>query len=403
MRIRSSHIVVAIVALIGTFFLLVWLRASSAKVGSDQDIIQQARELRAEGAGSQATEGLLPSADVALKNIPVLDATTDLYDMGEITNTGPTTEELEVYNRGNGPLEITEVRTSCGCTIGQFDTNSVKPDGRKATIIPPGGEAPMKITVDPFRIPGFASRKTLTIYSNDPKRPTVMVDVAAHVRPEFTMAPPILDFGTVQRGDSPEASIIIRQEDAPDLLITGVEPGRPTLAGGKIEEKEGEKYTLALHKRPESAWASPDHPEWEIAVKLSPDLPVGAFHDSFTILSNVRRVSRLTYKISANVEAFYTVSPTMLGVRNAVDPGQERIGTAVVKADRPFQLEDVAITGSGLTVSTRPGDSSDTEFIDVGVTPDAHSGLHNETLSFTVKSANQTVHHTMRVFASVKG
>ncbi|MCL4691176.1 MAG: hypothetical protein KJ060_01490, partial [Candidatus Hydrogenedentes bacterium] len=105
----------------------------------------------------------------------------------------------------------------------------------------------------------------------------------------------------------------------------------------------------------------------------------------------------------ANVESFFSVTPTMLSVRNAVDPGSSQIATAVVSSETAFSLDDVEVTGEAFSVAVRDGDKPNTKFLDLGVRPDAGPGLKNESVSFTVRSGDKAVKHTMRAFASVTG
>lgn len=406
MRIRSNHIVIAVVLLLAGFFLLVYLRSTSAKDGGGTNVIEEAKRLREQGRGSTVRDGLLPGEEGSMENTGTIELPGTVFEAGEIVNSEMTVKEIFVANRGKAPLEITEIRTSCGCTVGEMEKNVVKPDGKQITQIPPGGRMPMKITIDPFRIPGFHSRKTLTVYNNDPKNPQPSIDVAVTIVPEYTVEPDALEFGNLEKGQAAEATMIVREANAPDLDITGVEAGhaaKPTPAAGAPAGPATPLYTVDVQKRPESDWASPDHPEWAVTLRLSPDLPTGTFKDTFFILSNSKRVDRVGFHVSALVDTFFTVAPAMFSVRNAVSPGQEQVATAVVSAEAPLTLEELTVTGEALQVTSRPGDKPNTVFIDLGVRPDATPGLKNEIVSFRVKSGDKSVEHSMRTFASVKG
>ena len=404
MRIRSNHIVIVVIALLAAFFLLVYLRSTDATGGESGNIIEEAKRLRSQGAGSQVTDGTIPGGGAPIELAGSIELPGEVFEAGELVNTGPTVKEIFVANRGKGPLNIAEIKTSCGCTVGEMDKNVVKPDGKKITQIPAGGRMPMKITIDPFRIPGFHSRKTLTVYSNDPKKPQVSIDVAVTIVPEYIAEPAALEFGNLEKGKAAEATMIVREANAKDLDITGVEAGSDAKAkDGTAGAPESPLYTVDVQKRPVAEWASPDHPEWAVTLRLSPDLPTGSFKDTFFILSNTKRVDRVGFHVSALVDTFFSVSPAMFSVRNPVSPGQAQIATAVVSSEEPLTLEELTVSGEALQVSSRPGDKPNTIFIDLGVRPDASPGLKNEIVSFKVKSGDKSVEHSMRTFASVKG
>ncbi len=412
MRVRSSYVVITMLLVIGAFVLFAWVRMNTATgvsdaKGHDEAFLEQVRELRKSGRGSAARDGLIRAGDVesGIPNGPKLEVETTDFDMGVIDNTKPTTETMAIYNRGKSPLQILNIRTSCGCTQGELEKNGTASDGSPTTLIPPGGELPMSITVDPFRIPGFSSKKVLTLYSDDPVKPTVEVNVSAEVKPEFTLEPESLDFGTVENGKVDDATVILRQANAENLDVTGVEPGRNAVKKGDkgVEASDVTQYTLDLKKRPKDQWKSPDHPEWAIAIHLGPSLPVGAFRDTFRILTNSKRVRIFPYRVAAEVHSFYDVAPTMLSVRNAVDPGSEHVATAVVSSDTTFSVEDLKVSGDAFTVAVRDGDKPNTKFIDLGVRGNATPGLKNERVTFKVHSGDKTATHIMRAFASVKG
>jgi len=78
--------------------------------------------------------GLLAACTWSAPDIDVVTA----YDMGTVVKGDPAVAELAVRNLGDRPLTVKGVSTSCGCT--------------KATltpmIIPPGGEAGLRIVYD---------------------------------------------------------------------------------------------------------------------------------------------------------------------------------------------------------------------------------------------------------------
>jgi hypothetical protein len=409
MRLRSTYIIVSVIGLIGVFFAVAWFRTSGTTGASadPKEFLEEARALRESGRGSTVSDGLLHADGSDAVGIAKLELETDHLEIDEIDNAKPTISTIAVYNRGNAPLRIKTIRTSCACTQGELPTNSTDNDGRPVSVIPPGGQLPMTVTIDPFRIPGFSSTKILTLMSNDPVSPSVEVPVTVTVRPELTLEPENLDLGTIQNGEPAEARIILRQADVPDLDVTGLRPGRNATRNTGPDQKKAAsgdvQYELELVERPQSEWKSSDRKEWEIVVRLAPNLPVGAFYDSFHILTNTKRIDTLPYKLSANVESFFSVTPTMLSVRNAVEPGASQIATAVVSSESDFVLDDLEVTGEAFSVAVREGDKPNTKFIDLGVRSDAGPGLKNESVSFTVRSGEKHVKHTLRAFASVTG
>lgn len=79
---------------------------------------------------------------------------TDIIDYGEIAKGSDGLRIFEFTNIGNAPLIVSNVKSSCGCTVPS------KPDGPVA----PGESSTIEVKYDTKRIGPI--RKTVTVYSN---------------------------------------------------------------------------------------------------------------------------------------------------------------------------------------------------------------------------------------------
>lgn len=87
-------------------------------------------------------------------NAPIITFVETLYDYGKIEQDGNGLHNFIYKNTGKEPLVLTNVRSSCGCTIPVWSREPLL-SGKQDTI---------KVKYDTHRIGGFA--KTVTIYSN---------------------------------------------------------------------------------------------------------------------------------------------------------------------------------------------------------------------------------------------
>lgn len=83
-------------------------------------------------------------------------------DLGKIQHQQPVEVAFEFTNNGSDPLQITEVKTSCGCTASDWPKQAVAP-GEKATI---------KATYNAAALGAFT--KTVTVFSNAEQATTVL-------------------------------------------------------------------------------------------------------------------------------------------------------------------------------------------------------------------------------------
>ena len=199
MRIRGSHIATLVLAIVvGLVVLIVWRDRSVAGDGIDT-AVENAR---------------VPPVTEDPDNIPIIELETYDLHVGTIPNTGFSFAEVKIFNKGKAPLEITDVQTNCACTVGGVE--------KQYNPIPPGGEGILKIRLEPRRMPGFNSRKTLTIQSNDAIHPNVTLHVETDVEPEYELIPPELDMGRMAKGDGSTATMILRQLRDEPIEITEV-------------------------------------------------------------------------------------------------------------------------------------------------------------------------------------
>jgi hypothetical protein len=108
------------------------------------------------------------------RNGATIDFQTKTHDFGQINEEDKTAScEFLFTNSGNAPLVINRAVASCGCTT---------PDYPKEPIAV-GASASIKVTYNTIRRPG-AFHKTITVYSNDPDAPNVVLVISGNVIPK---------------------------------------------------------------------------------------------------------------------------------------------------------------------------------------------------------------------------
>lgn len=360
MRIRGSQIVAGILIGVGALVLVALLSTDTPTRAASADL---------------PPVGALPPAGQP-DQVAIIEVETQDVHLGTISNSRVAEGSLKVRNRGRLPLQITEIKTSCGCTQGK-----IAPE--RATI-PAGGEASIDIYVDPKRIPGFHSKKTLTIFSNDPKTPTVAVNVEANVEPEFEI-PERIEFGDVPKGEAKSLTIPIRQVGAEPLEIKSAET---YVAEGQTPPTG---ITYAVERVPEGNWTQPGKAEYNLTVKLDASMPPGAFRHTCLLKTNLTRLPMYRVMVVGNIAAFYKISPAlpervMLRPKDGV--GLET-GTATIVADKPLEVTGLTFDATKLSAVVRPGDTPNAVNIDITASETAPRGRLDEEIAFTVKSGGE--------------
>lgn len=88
---------------------------------------------------------------------------SETHDFGQVTQGEPVSHTFWVENTGNQPLELTNVKPSCGCTAADYTREPIAP-GEKGYITATYNAAAM----------GFFSKTIVVRTNNEDERPTLL-------------------------------------------------------------------------------------------------------------------------------------------------------------------------------------------------------------------------------------
>ncbi len=380
MKLQSSHIVFLIIGLVAGYVLsqvLHQIREAPPESAPSPPAVTLAPEVLTGAEGKAETESLEgPQADASAPAQPKIWVESTTYDTGVVPNHTKTVKEVPIANKGTAPLKITDVKTTCGCVAAAITDKIVAPDS--ATTL--------AITIDPKRIGGFKSKKTLTIFSNDPNNPRLRIDVLTQIEPEFALEPDNIEFGEVQKGAAAEASLILRQLGDEPIEVLDVKPW------GSVQGLE-----LSAEEIPPDQWVKPGHREYRIKAKLSPEMSPGFFLGRFKIQTTCKRMPFASSFAKAAIKAFYSITPNSVVLHNHRANVQKASATVAVSADRPFEITNLSATDEAILLSTRPGNKPNTTFIDLKLAPEARPGSWNQKVSFNVQSGEEVYQEQVHV------
>jgi len=113
------------------------------------------------------------SGTTSYDELPRISFENEVHDFGRVIEGEKITYAFKFSNSGNGDLLITNVKTSCGCTISEYPREPMK-SGRKDYI---------KVTFDSSNRKGFQN-KTITVISNTMPGTTTLTIKAQVILPE---------------------------------------------------------------------------------------------------------------------------------------------------------------------------------------------------------------------------
>ncbi len=218
---------------------------------------------------------------------PVISFEEKVHDAGEVWEGESVQHVFTFTNSGTADLEITRVRTTCGCTAGVLSEK----------ILAPGESGEIRAS---FNTRGYRGRRSMPVFvhSNDPVNSTVQLRIEATVKNVAVFDPRNLSFGQVTRGEKAtrETRLVFDGDPVPVREVSA----RPEFFSARILEPEtGEDG---------SGEASPVR----IEVEISPDAPVGRHRGTLTARLDHPGVSSLNGRLMATVEGPLLYSPRLL-------------------------------------------------------------------------------------------
>ncbi|MCP4546058.1 MAG: DUF1573 domain-containing protein [bacterium] len=152
---------------------------------------------------------LLVGGGVALGD-PIIDISVESFDFGTIPQHTVLEREIVIRNAGDEELLITEIYTSCPCTVLKLQEE----------VIAPGGRTIVEVTFFSRDFQGETS-KVIEINSNDPGRDFIEIPVRAYISTPLMIYPDnrSLDFGECRQGESPNLSADFQATAVPELLL----------------------------------------------------------------------------------------------------------------------------------------------------------------------------------------
>jgi hypothetical protein len=224
---------------------------------------------------------------------PRLEVQSKALDFGEVVHGDVAKLKVSLKNTGTEPLEIRQVKPSCGCTVATFPR-----------VIAPGGEGTLELQFDSSeRPPGYQSFR-VTIYTNDATQIDrgpycTILNLRGEVRTLFRILPPGAFFGEVIRGVEPKPRLIRV------FGITGQAKKGFTLSlAGKVPSFV--KVTM-------KPWVSPNGRRrgHELQVRLLPGAPLGSFQLPLEFRTNIKEQPKIRVMCAALINTRINGPPSV--------------------------------------------------------------------------------------------
>jgi hypothetical protein len=261
-------------------------------------------------------------------------------DFGTVPK-GPTlVHPFRLVNKTNGPVRISNVRPSCGCTSARA----------LATDLAPGQETVIMVQMDTRR---FSNTRAVTIFVtfDQPHFDEVRLWVQANSRDDISVLPESFAFGRIKRGTAPVADGTMTFLGNPNWQILG------TSCDSNYVKTS---YQLIRREGGEVAY--------KLSATMRSDAPAGKWFTDVWVQTNNPMSPRIRVPLTVEVEAALTVSPTTVGL-GEVKAGKVAERKVIVRGVRPFLITGVQGTDKQLTVRDSTNESKIVHVLTVTLQP----------------------------------
>jgi hypothetical protein len=250
---------------------------------------------------------------------PRIQVAEPIYDFGTVVVDAVVKHVFTFTNIGNQTLEITEVKSTCGCTAAGAWSRKTEP-GQSGTI-------PVEFHTGHFNGPVI---KPVTVTCNDTNQAGLTLQLKGIVWHPIEVSPPSATFsGVLDNPTNMSRTIWITNREDKPLVLSEPKSNQRMVAAEVITNEPGKSY--------------------ELTVRLVPPLGGGNVFGEITIPSSSTNMPVIT------VSVFAIAQPAVMVLPNRVDlpagPFTNKLTRSVSirnNGSTPLELSDLAITAKGV-------------------------------------------------------
>ena len=182
----------------------------------------------------------------------------------------------------------------------------------------------------------------------------VRLSVSSLILADIVLNPGTIDFGSVDRGQTPRLSLTIDRLGAPEWRVDRMVTGCRAIEGAVVETSR-----------------SPVGVTYTLTVSLKPDAPAGMIRDEIRILTNDPESPGIPVQVTAMVRGELSATPTVLSlgrVASASPSGTQ--GRFLIRGSKPFAIVSADGSGDGFTLSTDDNNRKPMHVVTVNYRPE---------------------------------
>ena len=241
------------------------------------------------------------------------------HDFGPVPRGGIVRHPFVLTNRLTVPIQILNLRVSCGCTSGTAS----------ASVVQPGQTAIIEAQMDTRN---FVGRKSTTLYvavMAGGQESEISLGVSSLILSDVVLNPGAVDFGMVARGQSPSQVLTIDRIGKPDWKVVKMVSASKVLNASLQETK---RYNGEVGYR--------------LNVSIKPDVSAGIVRDEIRLITNDPETPGIPILVTGQIQGDLSATPSLLALGNVTSAAGVQ-GRYLVRASKPFAIAKIEGLGDG--------------------------------------------------------
>ena len=288
------------------------------------------------------------------------------HDFGTVARGAEVSYRFQFKNLYKETLHISNVRTTCGCSIAQ--------DPPKTTFQSlESGYVEVKLDTRKHK---HEKKSNLVVTFDRPFYAEVKLPLKAYIRSDVVFTPGAAEFGTIDLGAGKEQTVEVAYAGRSDWEIKDVKTGSEFI---KAEVKEVSRGNGSAN--------------YVVNVTIAPEAPAGVIREQIMLVTN-DTTPYVPLLVQGRVESDITVATpdVKLGL---VTSGQDKPFSVVIRGKEPFEIEKVECeTELGCFKVRLPKSARTTHIIPLTFTAPEDRGTVKETFTVTIAGRKDPVQFT---------
>ena len=299
-----------------------------------------------------------PTGTVQLKpgEVPKCEFDTPTYDFGKAKSGKDIEHDFWFHNTGNGPLEIVQVKPSCGCTTtSQYDK-----------VVQPGQSGKIPIKVATGHATG-AITKSITVTTNVPgPGANVALQVKGELWQAIQATPASALFGNVSAAATKEGPMVrkltIANNTESPVKLGDAKSNNPAFKGELSQLEPGKK--------------------WELSVTLAPGQPTGVQSGMIELDTGIADLPKLQIACSAYLVADVDVVPAKMMIPATRSVALQRDFYVRNNGSKPLKITDLASSNPMMKTAITETQTGMAFRITMDVPPEYKVGKDGDKITF---------------------